>query len=80
MKKALIAVALAMGLAGCTRQDNVRAHEEAQRAKQDLKQGAQQTAEGLRKAGNAVDRGANELKHKVDKELNTPDTSRDQAR
>lgn len=76
MKKAFIAVALGLGLIGCTPQDNARAHEEAQRAKQDLKQGARQTADGLRKAGNAVDRGATDLKRKVDKELNTPDTSR----
>ena len=80
MKKALIAVALAFGLAGCTQQDNAKAHEEAERAKQDLKKGAQQTAQGLRKAGDAVNRGADQLKRKVDKELNTPDTSRDQAR
>ena len=72
MNKALIALALAAGLIGCTPQDNARAHQEADQAKQDIKKGARQTAEGLRKAGGAVDRGAKDLKQKVDKELNTP--------
>ncbi|HZU27118.1 MAG TPA: hypothetical protein VFA04_16445 [Bryobacteraceae bacterium] len=77
MKRTLAAVVLLAGLSGCTPQDKARAHEEAEKAKADVKQGARQTAAGLKKAGNAVDRGAKELKEKVDKELNTPDRTTD---
>ena len=71
MRRIVLAVGLIAGLAGCSSEDKVRAHEEAERAKADLKQGAHQTAEGVKKAGKAVDRGAKELKEKVDKELDT---------
>jgi hypothetical protein len=69
----LAAVALIAGLSACSPEDKARAHVEAEKARADVKQGARQTAVGLKKAGNAVDRGARELKEKVDKELNTPD-------
>lgn len=75
MLRIIAAVALAAALAGCSPGDKARAHEEAERAKGDLKRGAQQTAQGLKKAGNAIDRGAKELKQKVNKELNTSDTA-----
>jgi methylthioribose-1-phosphate isomerase len=73
----LAAVALLLGLTACSSEDKVRAHEEAEKAKADLKQGARQTAVGLKKAGNAVDHGAKKLKDKVDKELNTSDHAQD---
>jgi len=75
MNRILAVVALAAGLTACTPQDQAQAHHEAEKAKEDVKRGAQQTAQGLKKAGNAVDRGAQELKRKVDKELNQPDTT-----
>jgi len=71
-KKVFLATALAAALTGCTAHDQAQAHAEAEKAKQDLKQGVRETANGIKKAGDAVDRGAKKVKDKVDKELNTP--------
>jgi len=71
---ALMAVAIAAALTGCSSRDQAQAHAEAEKAKQDLKQGVRETATGIKKAGDVVDRGAKKLKNKVDRELNQPDT------